>query len=265
MSASRLPRVPSRWLLTQGNAELRREGTFKWSLPAWAGRLDDGRVYNTCPTAGICAKLCYARTGTYRFSGVLAAHERNLKMILDTPELWEARMSDELQHDRYQGKWVRIHDSGDFFSDSYLRAWLRLARGAPTVTFYCYTKEISRFRRLVEENPERLKDPRKPPSNFLWCYSFGGREDHLIDPQIERHADVFPDVAALEAAGYADQTTSDRLAVLGPEHVGIPANNIPHLLKRQGRATFGTLQQAADARLAAKRERAAVRASGHTQ
>ncbi len=240
------PTAKRRWLLTQ-NRELRREGIFNWTLPAWAGRFADGRTYNTCPEAGACRSLCYARVGTYRFRNVLAAHERNLRMILDTPEEWERQMAEELSHKRYDGKWVRLHDSGDFMSDEYLESWLRLMRGAPNVKFYCYTKSVSRFRRLVEPDP---------PDNFLWCYSLGGREDHLLDLDNERHAEVFPGVAELEAAGYHDQTESDLLAVLGPAKVGIPANRIPHLLKRQGSETFGSLQRALDERLSEKKRRA---------
>jgi hypothetical protein len=243
-----------RWLLTQ-NSQMRAEGIFNWPLPAFAGRLDDGRTYNTCPEAGACATLCYATVGSYRFSNVLAAHQRNLKMIIDTPQSWEQQMATELQHKRYQGKWVRLHDSGDFFSDAYLAAWLRLVRGAPLVRFYCYTKAVARFRRLVEPDA---------PDNLKWCYSLGGTEDHLIDTGTERHADVFPRTAELEAAGYSDQTQSDLLAVLGPRKVGIPANRIPHLLKRQGEETFGSLQRARDIERVQRRKRAAERAASGT-
>ncbi|NUU20936.1 MAG: hypothetical protein HOV68_05380 [Streptomycetaceae bacterium] len=230
------------------NSDLRRSGVFAWTLPAFAGRFasDPDRTYNTCPEAGVCARLCYALTGTYRFSNVKAAHEAKLLRVLDHPDEWEADMAQELTHRRYQGRWIRIHDAGDFFADWYLEAWLRLVRGAPGVNFYCYTKAVSRFRRLVEPDP---------PTNFKWCYSLGGREDHLIDLDNQRHADVFPDAAAVLEAGYADQSESDLLSVLGPARVGIPANRIPHLLKRQGDHTFGSLQRARDAQLAAKRER----------
>ncbi|WP_329431062.1 hypothetical protein OG339_48740 (plasmid) [Streptosporangium sp. NBC_01495] len=239
-------RSARRWLLTQ-NSQLRAEGIFNWSLPAFAGRLDDGRTYNTCPEAGACAPLCYARVGSYRFRNVLAAHERNLKMILDDLPGWVEQMTTELQHKRYQGKWIRLHDSGDFFSDAYLLAWIAIVRKSPGVQFYCYTKAVARFRRLVET---------APPDNFLWCYSLGGTEDHLLDLENERHAEVFPSTTELQAAGYSDQTKSDLLAVLGPEKVGIPANRIPHLIKRQGPESFGSLQRALDAKRAAKRERA---------
>jgi hypothetical protein len=32
------------------------------------------------------------------------------------------------------------------------------------------SKEVSRFRRLVEPDP---------PDNFKWVYSYGGKEDHI--------------------------------------------------------------------------------------
>jgi hypothetical protein len=237
--------VPRRWLLTQ-NSELRKDGVFNWTLPAWAIRLQDGRTVNVCPQAGICADLCYARTGTYRFSNVRAAHERNLTMVLDDLPGWETAMTAELEHRRYGGRHIRIHDSGDFFSDDYLKAWLRIIRSAPGVQFYCYTKEVTRFRRMVETDP---------PGNFRWVFSLGGREDHLVDRDRDRHAEVFPDEAAVTAAGYSSQDASDLLAVYGPPKVGIPANNIPHLRKRLGQDTFGGRQESRDSDRAARRQR----------
>ena len=238
---------PRKWLLTQ-NSDLRRIGVFNWTLPAFAVKLPDGTNFNVCPQAGVCAQLCYARVGTYRFKNVRAAHIRNLLLCRDSPDEFEKRMTDELSHKRYVGKWIRLHDSGDFFSDEYLLMWLRIMGNSPDVSFYCYTKEISRFKRLVENDA---------PNNFLWCYSLGGKEDHLLNLGADRHADVFPDLEALISAGYSDQTESDLLSVLGESPlVGIPANRIPHLLKRQGRETFGSLQRARDAKLAAKKSAA---------
>ncbi|MGW7504367.1 GP88 family protein [Streptomyces albidoflavus] len=238
-------RSTRRWLLTS-NAELRADGVFAWTLPAFAGRLPDGRTYNTCPEASACADLCYARSGTYRFSNVLAAHQRNLLMVLDSPWAWEVAMKRELQHRRYRGAIVRVHDSGDFFSDDYLTRWVRIMNASRQATFYAYTKAVTRFRRIVEPDP---------PANFRWVYSLGGKEDHLLDLDTERHADVFPSAEAIGAAGYADQSRSDVLAVAGPPKVGIPANNIRHLLKRQAGRSFGELQRARDAQLTAKKGR----------
>jgi hypothetical protein len=73
-------------------------------------------------------------------------------------------MLTELAAKKFTGAWIRIHDAGDFFSDDYLQAWLRICRARPDLHFYAYTKEVDRFRRLVEPDP---------PPNFLWVYSYG--------------------------------------------------------------------------------------------
>lgn len=41
-------------MITQ-NSYLRPHGIHTFPLPAWAGRLPDGRTYNTCPAAGVRA------------------------------------------------------------------------------------------------------------------------------------------------------------------------------------------------------------------
>lgn len=223
------------YLLSQ-NSELREDGVWNWSLPAWVVTLADGSRFNVCPAAGACAKLCYARHGTYRFSNVHAAHLRNLQMVLDDLAGWEARLTHELRNRRryHHHKLVRIHDGGDFFSDDYLAAWLRVMRACPHMLFYAYTKEVSRFKRMVEPDP---------PRNFRWIYSLGGQEDHLVDRDKDRHADVFPTLAALVEAGYVDQSDSDILAATLPTtRIGIVANNITHLRRQQGDETFASLE-----------------------
>ena len=222
--------------LLRQNRELREVGAWNWTLPALGAKLDDGRTIHTCPQAGACAALCYARSGTFRFKNVKAAHARNLKLVIDTPDEWEQAMNDEITRYIKPRSYVRIHDSGDFFTADYLLAWLRIAANHPAVVFYAYTKEVSMFKRLVEGHA---------PDNFRWLYSMGGKEDHLIDVERDRHAEVFPTKAALDAAGYFDQSASDILAITAPTNrIGIVANNIPHFKKKQGTATFGDLQRA---------------------
>lgn len=217
-----------RRLLTQ-NSELRKIGVWNWTIPALAVRLPGGATLRTCPAAGVCASVCYARNGTYRFPAVAARHLANLTYVLDDPAGWEAAMTAELGAARFTGGWVRVHDAGDFFDDTYLAAWLRIFAARPDVNFYAYTKEVDRFRRLVEPGP---------PPNFRWVYSYGGLEDHLLDPALDRVADVFPDERAVLEAGWHSQDASDLLAVLGPAPVGIPANNIPRFKRRQGDRTL---------------------------
>lgn len=202
-------------LLRNNNRDLKRDKIWVWSLPAWITTLPDGSRLNTCPSAGVCAKACYARKGTFRFKNVLQAHTRNLMMILDDIDNWEAQMNLELEHPKFNGAFVRIHDGGDFFSDDYLEAWMRIARNHPETTFYCYTKEVVRFRKLVEPNC---------PPNFKYVFSYGGKHDHLIT-DTDRQCDVFPDKDSMLEAGFVDQADSDLLAITGDPKVGIVINN----------------------------------------
>lgn len=244
--------------LTQ-NSELRRDGVWNFTLPAWVIELPDGGHFNVCPQAGARAKFCYARNGTYLFPKVRGKHLSNLQAAQDGS--FAAGVLEELSTRKFRPKgspravpglhstshlspWVqdwlrdggsavRIHDSGDFFSRDYLHAWIEVARLTPDVLFYAYTKEVT----LLRDNEWAL------PANFLTCFSMGGRQDSLIDKDTERHADVFPDVEAIDAAGYMSQHESDLLCVLLPTtRIGIPQNNIPHYKKRLDGRTFSEAQ-----------------------
>ena len=230
-------------LLSQ-NSELRPDGIYNWTLPAFAIKLNNGKNFNVCPNAGACASFCYARNGTYLFKNVRGRHIQNLEYILEDPKRWFAQMFNEVNQPKMLNKYVRIHDSGDFFSEEYLKMWLLIASLTPQVTFYCYTKEVSLFKKVVEPNC---------PKNFRYLYSMGGKEDHLINKETDRHADVFPDDAAILDAGYGNQDASDLLAITLPTNkIGIPANNIKHFNKKMAGRTFSTLQEERDEKISAK-------------
>ncbi|MFD6471343.1 hypothetical protein ACFWF6_39340 [Streptomyces goshikiensis] len=95
------------------------------------------------------------------------------------------------------------------------------------------------------------------PANFKFVYSLGGKEDHLITKELDRHADVFPDTSSLEAAGYSSQEASDLLAVFGPPRVGMAANRPRKGLKNH---SFGELQEIDNIKAAARRARARAKA-----
>ena len=241
------------------NREMKADGVWNFTLPAWVVELPDGSHFNVCPNAGACAKFCYARNGTFLFPKVRGKHLSNLELVKDDP-LWTAALAEELAHKRFRptgipraipgltdvthlslrvqawiregGAAVRIHDSGDFFSREYLLGWIGLAQMFPDILFYAYTKEVALLRTV------------DLPDNFLVIFSMGGKQDHLIDPDVDRHADVFPDLQAIEDAGYMSQHQSDLLAVLLPTtRVGIPQNNIPHFKKRLAGRTFAEAQR----------------------
>lgn len=233
-------------LLTQ-NSELKPDGIYNWSIPAFAVTLSTGQNFNACPNAGACASFCYARNGTYNFKNVKSRHLWNLELTLFLPKEFKERMIAECQKPKMKERFVRIHDAGDFYSEEYLNNWLEIIKACPDVTFYAYTKEVSMFKRVIEKNC---------PKNFKYLYSMGGKEDNLIDLEKDRHAEVFPDDAAILDAGYGNQDASDLLAITLPTNkIGIPANNIKHFNKKMAKRTFGEIQKEINIKKQTKLER----------
>ena len=246
-------------LLRKGNSELSSLGIFVWTIPALVAKSDEFGLIKTCPNAGICAALCYARTGRYKFNNVVSAHIRNLETYLRNPAVWREKLLQELASKKFKetgiphefdwdtrkdfhwwvlsgGKALRIHDAGDFFSYQYLLDWLEVAKQNPRILFYTYTKQVAWLKKAEESG--------LIPLNFVFIFSMGGKEDFLIDAEHDRHDDIFPDAVSLARAGYENQEKSDLMAALLPTiKIGIVANKIPKLIKLQGEKTFSHAQR----------------------
>ena len=65
---------------------------------------------------------------------------------------------------------IRIHESGDFWCESYMKAWMLVAKEHPQVKFYAYTKSLTMWYHLQDHIS----------SNFYLTASYGGSEDHII-------------------------------------------------------------------------------------
>lgn len=77
-------------------------------------------------------------------------------------------------------RWLRLHVSGDFFSQLYFDAWVVVANRNPDILFYAYTKSI----------PYWLRRQHKIPTNLLLTASLGGRHDELVKVNKLRYAKV---------------------------------------------------------------------------
>jgi hypothetical protein len=195
-------------LLTQ-NAKMKKSGgerfaLYNFGIPAFQSA--DGT--RTCPNAGACAVGCYARQGAYVWPAVKAAYEARLETTRNAATFY-LLMVDEIKTklktaDR-QGKTlvIRIHDSGDFYSQSYFDSWIGIIQSFPRVKFYAYTKQV-----------EMLKDVKLPP-NFALNFSFGGKQDALIDANKMSNSRVFETAAELNRAGYTDTSEDDLYAATG--------------------------------------------------
>lgn len=138
----------------------------------------------TCPEAGSCKSgfdlktkkkyTCFATQGTYTWPVVKAAYERRFKH--SKKDYFVDDMIKEIGGK--QTTHVRLHDSGDFYSDTYLWKWINIMENCPDTKFWAYTKAVSRmkaFKHLL-------------PDNFYYVFSEGGKQDHLIDPAKDRYS-----------------------------------------------------------------------------
>lgn len=64
---------------------------------------------------------------------------------------------------------VRIHVSGDYFSQDYFDAWLKVAQTRSDIIFYSYTKSIHYWQNRTNEIPD----------NFRLTASMGGKLDEI--------------------------------------------------------------------------------------
>ena len=184
-------------LLTQ-NSKLKKTSkelglrVFNFGIPAYKSA--SGKL--TCPMADSCVKFCYAKKGAYIWSNVKPAFEKRYQLS-KTDKFVEA-MNAEIR--KKKPDYVRVHDSGDYYSRAYLKKWIEIAIHNPNVRFYSYTNMIDMM----------LKT--SLPSNYDIIFSDSGKQKHLIDETKHRHTKIFSSHADLDRASYTDASSIDLMA-----------------------------------------------------
>lgn len=65
---------------------------------------------------------------------------------------------------------IRIHESGDFWTENYMKAWALVAKELPHIKMYAYTKSLGMWQSLNDMIPD----------NFYLTASYGGTLDYMI-------------------------------------------------------------------------------------
>jgi hypothetical protein len=92
---------------------------------------------HTCPGATpTCMNWCYAKKAERAYKNVIPSRARNLN---------DSKRDDFIQKmiytlDRTKSPYIRIHESGDFYSQQYLDKWLDICRVFPEKQFLVYTQ-----------------------------------------------------------------------------------------------------------------------------
>jgi len=172
------------------------EYVYKTGLPALRGLVydiqnDTFHYVNTCPGAGSCAIICYARAGRYiQYPAAYDSMTRRLNMLMNYPDKYRDQMYSELktkceEHGAkvgYKPKVIlRWNDSGDFFTEKYVNiaeeVMSQLQKEGYNIDSYAYTK---------------VADATK--SDFQTTFSGGAnkRETGKIDQVGQKMAEVVP-------------------------------------------------------------------------
>jgi len=184
-------------LLTQ-NTKLKKTSkalglrVFNFGIPAYKSA--SGKL--TCPMADECVKFCYAKKGAYIWSNVQPAFE-NRYQLSKTDDFIDA-MNNEIK--RKKPDYVRVHDSGDYYSKAYLQKWIQVAIHNPEVKFYSYTNMVDMILNT------------SLPDNYDIIFSDSGKQKKLIDERKHRHTKIFSNVGNLLSAGYTDASSIDLMA-----------------------------------------------------
>ena len=184
-------------LLTQ-NSKLKKTSkalslrVFNFGIPAYKSA--SGKL--TCPMAEECVKFCYAKKGAYIWGNVKPAFEKRYE--LSKTDDFISAMNAEIQSKKPD--YVRVHDSGDYYSKAYLDKWIEIAIHNPNVRFYSYTNMIEMFLNT------------SLPDNYDIIFSDSGKQKSLINPLKHRHTKIFSTSFALQEAGYTDASSVDLMA-----------------------------------------------------
>jgi len=184
-------------LLTQ-NTKIKKTGKelgvrlFNFGIPAYKSA--SGKL--TCPMADECVKFCYAKKGAYIWSNVQPAFEKRYQ--LSKTDDFITAVDAEIK--RKKPDYIRVHDSGDYYSRKYLDKWIQIAKNNPTVRFYSYTNMVDML--MKAELPE----------NYDVIFSNSGKQKHLIDERKHRHTKIFSISSDLIAENYIDASKLDLMA-----------------------------------------------------
>lgn len=232
--------------LGKGNAKL--DGNIQtFSLPSGY----------TCPGAGVCLSKANRETGKIKdgagcqfrcfsasqeclFRSVRESRWNNFELLkaAKTVEGMKTLILQSLPTTPFQEVVVRVHVSGDFFSQTYFDAWLEVAKEKKNFLLYAYTKSLPYWIARLSEIP----------SNFILTASFGGKHDALIEAHNLRYAKVVYSEEQAEALSLEIDHDDSHAYTVGPsfallihgtQPAGTESNLALRKLRKAGKGGYG--------------------------
>jgi hypothetical protein len=181
-------------LLTQ-NSKLKKTSEYLnkrvYNFGITAYKTSTGKI--TCPFAEECIKFCYAKKGAYIWKNVKPAYEYRYELSKTNKFIDKINAEIVLKEPDY----IRVHDSGDYYSREYLNKWIEIAKLNKDIKFYSYTNCVA----LLKET--------KLPDNFDIIFSSDGKQKDLINKSKDRHSFIFKNEEDLVSSGYINASKID--------------------------------------------------------
>ena len=116
-------------LISRGNAKLHK------SVGIWS-------IIASQEVCGRECEGCYAIKEQNRWKGTVISGRTN-RLNLSKTEEFVGRMVTEINNSKYC--YIRLHGSGEFYSQEYLDKWYNISRQCPDKVFYTYTKRHNEY------------------------------------------------------------------------------------------------------------------------
>lgn len=185
----------------------------EWNLPAG----------HTCPFAKDCKIMVNRYSGKFNIIGdkfrCYAAISERFPAVRNMrwknyEEVVELLKKKELIQIPPRATHIRIHGSGDFFSQEYFDMWLEVCRRNPKVKFWAFTKSLQFWINRLDQIPK----------NLTLQASKGGFQDNLIKVYNLKYAEVFTDIGEAIRSGLPIDT-DDTYAMSGNQSFALLDNN----------------------------------------
>ena len=142
-------------------------------------------VGHSCPFAKTCLVKVDKKTGKFQnksnnYKCYAAAAERFPGVRDSRWNNFENAKNGIVPQPPKLAKSIRVHGSGDFFSQSYFDRWVDIAMQNPDKEFWAYTKSLKYWVRRIADIP----------NNFVLTASVGGNDDYLIAEHDLKHVVV---------------------------------------------------------------------------
>ena len=163
------------WSIYHGN-EIKHISSFGAKTQNVMKAASVTEIKGSCP---MHCKGCYCDNGNYNFDSVKSFNIMKLLIAQQHLDFMVRAIKAQIAADHITQ--VRIHASGDFFSNAYVDAWKDIANSCPTVIFWTYTKNPAALKAFAEVQNVSIVPSITPHGlNFGTCAELLEHREKLI-------------------------------------------------------------------------------------